>query len=40
MDTIYEPDKQDTLIGLANSRSCFDCTLNGDIVKPDFWDEK
>ena len=39
MDTIFEPAEQDTLIGLAISRACFDCRISGDIVKPDFWDE-
>jgi hypothetical protein len=40
MDTLYEPVLSDTLIGLAISRSCFDCTTSGTITKPDFWDEK
>jgi len=40
MDTIYDTEYQDTLFGLAIRRACFDCTLNGDITKPDFWDEK
>lgn len=40
MDTIIYSSEQDTLIGLAISRSCFDCTTKGKIEKPDFWNEK
>jgi hypothetical protein len=40
MDTIYDETEHDTLIGLAISRSCFDCTMKGDIVMPDYWTEK
>lgn len=38
MDTLTEPAEQDTFFGLANSRSCFDCTTAGDIEMPNFWD--
>jgi hypothetical protein len=40
MDTIYEPEAHDTLIGVALSRACFDCTVKGKLKKPDFWDEQ
>lgn len=28
----------DTVLSLSNYRGCFDCTKDGTIVKPDFWD--
>jgi hypothetical protein len=40
MDTIYQDIDPDTLIGMVISRACFDCTMKGDIKKPDYWDEK
>jgi hypothetical protein len=40
MDTVFDNVEKDTLIGLAISRSCFDCQTKGSIKKPSFWDEK
>jgi hypothetical protein len=40
MDTVIDNTANDTLIGLAISRSCFDCTTQGTTKKPVFWDEK
>jgi len=35
----YEPDNRIHL-SAGQLKIMFDCTLNGNIVKPDFWDEK
>ena len=38
MDTLVEDlDPEDTLFGVVNSRSCFDCKTAGDINMPVFW---
>jgi hypothetical protein len=40
MDTIIEPSDQDTIIGLAIRRGCFDCKTAGKIDMPPFWNGK
>jgi hypothetical protein len=39
MDTIPDPANSDTLIGLVISRACYDCTTNGRLKKPEFWNK-
>jgi hypothetical protein len=34
----FNPAANDTILSLANYGVCFDCTRDGTIVKPDFWD--
>lgn len=39
MDTIPDPEKNDILLGLVISRSCYDCRTNGTLKKPEFWEK-
>jgi hypothetical protein len=39
-DRSFNPASNDTILSLTNYQACCDCTKNGSIVKPDFWDNE
>jgi len=40
MDSSYNEAVNDTIITFTNSRACYDCTMNGTNIKPDYWDRE